>query len=262
MKPLVEDSFLGHLETLRWHLLRSLIVIFIASIAWFLAKEILFKHLILGPTKIDFWTYTQFCRLGQVFQIQKFCLQQFPFLLQSRQLTGQFLMHVAASAAAGLISTSPYIIWEAWHFIKPGLLKSEKKQTRAAAFFITVLFFTGILFGYFILSPIALYFLAHYQVDSSIQNYFDISSYVSTLLTLTLGCGLVFQMPAISYFLTRARLIKPQLLRSYRKYAIVILLVLAAVITPPDPFSQIILVIPLYLLYQSSVWISTWAEPK
>ena len=257
-----EDSFLGHLETLRWHLLRSLLAVSLLTVLAFLSKQLLFHHLLLAPTRPSFWTYAQLCELGRHLGVTRLCMDSFPFVLQNRTLTGQFFMHLTASGVAGFVLASPYVFWELWSFVRPGLFPKEQHKARGAAFFMTLLFLLGILFGYFVLSPVAFYFLVHYQVDPSIHNEFDLSSYLSTVLTLLVACGLLFQLPVLVYFLTQAGLLSAFLLRSYRKYAFVVLLILSAMITPPDPFSQVMVVIPLLLLYQTGIWLAARVERK
>jgi sec-independent protein translocase protein TatC len=179
-----------------------------------------------------------------------------PFILQSRQMTGQFTMHIASSLAMGIIVAFPYIFWEIWRFISPGLYINERKVTTGAVFYVSLLFIIGVTFGYFILTPLSVNFLANYQIDPSILNEFDIVSYVSTVTTLVLACGLLFQLPMVVYFLTKAGILTPEIMRSYRKHGIVGIFLVGAMLTPPDPFSQILIAIPLIGLYQFSISIS------
>ncbi len=251
-----EMSFLDHLEELRWHIIRSLIAIIIFAIIAFLSKSIVFGKIILGPSKSDFWTYKALCDIGQWININVFCIEKLPFIIQSRQMAGQFMMHISSSFVIGIICAFPYAFWEFWRFISPGLYVNEKKAARGATFYVSFLFFIGIMFGYFVLTPISINFLANYQIDPSILNEFDIISYVSTISTLVLASGLVFQLPMVIFFLTKAGLVDKFILREYRRHAIVIILVFGAILTPPDPFSQIVLAIPLIGLYQISIYIS------
>ncbi len=251
-----EMSFLDHLEELRWHLIRSLAAIFVFAIAAFLSKDLVFHTILLGPSRPDFWTYEMLCNLSNLLGSDAFCIEQLPFIIQSRQMTGQFTMHITSSFVIGLILAFPYAFWEIWRFIKPGLYPTERKAARGATFYVSFLFLLGVVFGYFIVTPISINFLANYQIDSSILNEFDIISYVSTVTTLILACAILFQLPIVVFFLTRAGLVTPELMRKYRRHAIVVILVLGAMLTPPDPFSQILIALPLVGLYQVSIFIS------
>ncbi|MFT4833480.1 MAG: sec-independent protein translocase protein TatC [Marinoscillum sp.] len=252
----VEMSFLDHLEELRWHLVRSLVAIMVFTVGAFAAKTLVFHDIILGPSRIDFWTYRMLCQLADLLQSPALCIDQLPFIIQSRQMTGQFSMHVTSSFVIGIICAFPYAFWEIWRFIKPGLYPREQKAARGATFYVSFLFLTGVLFGYFVVTPISINFLANYQLDPSILNEFDIISYVSTVITLILACGILFQLPIVIFFLTKAGLVTPEFLRKYRKHSIVGILILGAMLTPPDPFSQILIAMPLYGLYEVSIMIS------
>lgn len=251
-----EMSFLDHLEELRWHLVRSVAAIAVFTIVAFLSKSIVFGQIILGPSKVDFWTFRVLCDLSELLQTQALCMDELPFKIQSRQMTGQFTMHISSSLVVGLICAFPYVFWEIWRFIKPGLYPKERKAARGAVFYVSLMFMLGVLFGYFIVTPISVNFLANYTLDPSIQNEFDIVSYVSTVTTLVLACAVLFQLPIVVYFLTKAGLVTPEFLRTYRRHAIVVILILAAVLTPPDVFSQILVSIPLVGLYEVSIFIS------
>ena len=262
MKKEKEMSFIDHLEELRWHIIRSLGAILIFSIIAFLSKQIVFGIILLGPSKADFWTYRFLCDIGQKINVFTFCITELPFIIQSRQMAGQFMMHLSSSFVIGLICTFPYAFWEFWRFISPGLYANEKKAARGATFYVSLLFFIGILFGYFILTPISINFLANYQIDPSILNEFDIISYISTIIMLVLASGLLFQLPMVIYFLTKAGVVNKQMLKQYRRHAIVIILIFGATLTPPDPFSQIVMAVPLVGLYEISIFISGKVKPK
>lgn len=251
-----EMTFLEHLEELRWHIVRSLLSILVFAVIAFLSKDIIFGLIILGPSRADFWTYRFFCSLSQTMGADFFCIDELPFIIQNRKMTAQFTLHLSSSFIVGLIMAFPYAFWEFWRFIKPGLYPREKKVSRGAVFFVSLLFLTGIMFGYFIVSPISINFLSHYQLDPSIQNEIDLTSYVGTLMMLVLACGIMFQLPVVIFFLTKAGIVTPSFLKTYRKHAIVLILVLSAIITPPDVISQILLGIPLILLYEISIWLS------
>ena len=250
-------SFLDHLEELRWHIIRSLIAIVIFAVAAFLMKEFVFGTIIFGPSRTDFWTYRWLCQMGDILNSDVLCIDTLPFIIQSRKVTGQFSMHITSSFVIGLVLAFPYAFWEMWRFVSPGLYSTEKQISRGATFFVSLLFIIGILFGYFIIAPLSINFLANYQVDPSVSNEFDITSYVTLLIMIVLACGILFQLPIVVYFLTKAGLITPQLMRHYRRHAIVVILILAALLTPPDPISQILIALPLLLLYQISIFISS-----
>jgi sec-independent protein translocase protein TatC len=196
------------------------------------------------------------CQWGTYVGSDALCIEQLPFIIQSRQMTGQFTMHLTASFVVGIILAFPYVFWEFWRFFSPALEDNERSLSQGAVFFVSVLFMLGVLFGYYIVSPLSVNFLSNYQVDPSVVNEFDISSYVSTLTTLTLACAFMFQLPIVVYFLTKIGVATPAAMRAYRKISIVIILVISAIITPPDIMSQILITIPLLLLYEISIGIS------
>ncbi len=255
-------SFLDHLEELRWHLIRSIVSILVFAIAAFLAKDFVWDLIILGPSKTDFWTYRFLCDLGARIGSDVLCIEELPFIIQSRQMTGQFTMHILSSLVIGLLCAFPYTFWELWRFIRPGLYETERKLSTGAVFFVSVLFASGVLFGYFIVSPLAVNFLANYQVAESILNEFDIISYVQTIATLVLTCGLMFQLPIVVYFLSKAGLVTPQLMKTYRRHAIIVILLISAILTPPDVISQVLIAFPLVFLYQISIFISRMVMRK
>ena len=257
-----EMSFLDHLEELRWHLIRSLTAVFVFAIAAFVSKGVIFGEIILGPSKPSFWTYKMLCNLSEILSSDALCISELPFIIQSRQMTGQFSMHITSSFVIGLICAFPYAFWEIWRFVKPGLYDKERKAATGATFYVSLLFFMGVFFGYFVVTPISINFLSNYQIDPSILNEFDIISYVSTVTTLVLACALLFQLPIVVYFATKAGLVSSSLLKTYRKHSIIVILMLSAVLTPPDPFSQVLIAIPLGLLYQLSILIAVKLEKK
>lgn len=249
-------SFLDHLEELRWHIIRAFGAIIVFAIAAFVSKEIVWHHLILSPTRPDFWTFRMFCQLGSAVGSDAFCFDEMPFIIQSRKMTGQFTMHITSSVVLGFIAAFPYVFWEIWRFVSPGLYENERKLSRGAVFSVSVLFMMGVLFGYFVVTPVSVQFLGNYQVDPTILNEFDITSYISIVLTLVLGCGLLFQLPIVVYFLSKVGVVTPELLVTYRRHAIVVILIIAALVTPPDPITQMLVTIPLVMLYQASIYIS------
>ncbi len=257
-----EMSFLDHLEELRWHIIRSLIAIIVFAVLAFVSKDFVFGMVILGPSKPDFLTYRMLCELSEILNSQALCIEELPFIIQSRQMTGQFAMHITSSFVIGIICAFPYAFWEIWRFVKPGLYPKERKAARGATFYVSFLFGIGVLFGYFIVTPISINFLSNYQIDPTIMNEFDIISYVNTVTTLVLACGILFQLPIVVYFTTKAGLVTSSLMRKYRKHAIIAILILGAMLTPPDPFSQVLIAIPLLLLYQISISIAKKVEKE
>lgn len=249
-------SFVDHLEELRWHLVRSASAIFVFSIAAFVAKDFVFHDIILAPSRTDFWTYRMMCRWGEAVNSAALCIDSLPFVLQSRQVTGQFTMHLSSSLVIGLICAFPYAFWEIWRFISPALQDGERNVSRGAVFFVSLLFGLGVMFGYYVVSPLSLNFLSNYQLDPSITNEFDISSYISTISMLVISCGLMFQLPVVVFFLTKVGIATPEAMREYRRIAIVVILVVSAVLTPPDIMSQVLITVPLMILYEISIYVS------
>lgn len=253
-----EMTFLDHLEELRWHVIRGVLAILVAMIVAFIYIREIFDNIVFAPAKVDFIFFKWMCKLGDwVGATESLCVTDLPFKVQSRNMTGQFMMSITAAAVIGLIVAFPYVIWEFWSFVRPGLRLTEKKFSKGAVVAISGLFLLGVAFGYFILSPMTIWFLSTYSVSEMIVNEFDITSYVSTVASLILGCGLLFQFPVVVYFLTKIGMLTPQLMRKYRRHAVVGIIVLGAVITPSaDPFSLSIISIPLYFLYEISIFTS------
>lgn len=251
-----EMSFLDHLEELRWHLIRAAASIFVFALIAFVSKDFVWDVLILGPSRPDFWSYRALCDLGAAINSDILCIEALPFTLQSREMTGQFTMHITSSFVIGLICAFPYAFWEFWRFIGPGLYPTERNMTRGAVFFVSILFIAGVLFGYFIVSPMSINFLANYQVSATILNEFDIKSYVSTLSMLVLACGIMFQLPIVVYFLSEAGFVTPAIMKQYRRHAIVVILIISAILTPPEVISQILMSFPMLFLYEISIYIS------
>jgi sec-independent protein translocase protein TatC len=252
-----EMSFLDHLEELRWHVVRSAFAIVIFMIVAFVFTPWIFDNIIFAPSKPSFPTFQALCRLGEITGAKdKLCVEEIPFKIQSRYMTGQFTMQFLSAFVIGLILAFPYVFWEIWRFIKPGLHIKERLVTRGAVFWVTFLFTLGILFGYYVLCPMSIWFFSSYTISDVIVNEFDITSYVQTIVALVFGSGLLFQLPIVVYFLTKIGILTPQFMRTYRKHAVVIILILAALITPPDPLSQTIIALPLYVLYEVSIFVS------
>jgi sec-independent protein translocase protein TatC len=196
------------------------------------------------------------CKAGEWLQSDGLCINELPFIIQSRKMTGQFTMHITTSVLIGLIVAFPYVFWEIWSFVGPGLHDSERKNSRGAVFFVSLLFMIGVLFGYYIIAPLSINFLSHYKVDPSILNEFELTNYVSTISMIVLSSAILFQLPMVVYVLTKAGLVTPEVMKKYRRHAIIAILILGALLTPPDPISQILIAMPLFALYQISIFIS------
>ena len=251
-----EMSFLDHLEELRWHLIRSILAIVIVACVAFVMKDFIFG-VIFGPKSLDFPTYKFFCNIATFFGINSdFCGDELPFTIQSRLMAGQFSAHIWTSIWSGFIISFPYVLWEIWRFISPGLHATEKKYSRGFIFSASMLFFLGVLFGYYVVAPLSINFLGTYQVSEVVNNEIDLGSYIGTVRASVIACGIMFELPIIIFFLTKIGLVTPEILKKYRKIALVIVLIVAAVITPPDVTSQIIVAIPVLVLYQVSIYIS------
>ena len=256
-----EMSFIEHLEELRWHVIRAVGAILIFTIAAFIYIEEIYDKIILGPSKSDFWTYRMLCKIAAFTGAEGLWMDKLDFELQSREMAGQFTMALLSSVIIGLLFAFPYAFWEIWRFIKPGLKPSERRISRGAVFYVTFLFLSGVFFGYYIVSPLAINFLANFKLDPSIKNQFDITSYIGLISVLTLACGLTFQLPVVGFGLSRIGFLNPRFMRQYRRNAFVVILILAAVITPsPDVLSQVLVALPLTLLYEISIWVSGWVE--
>ncbi len=250
-------TFLEHLEELRWTIVRSVIAIGMCMVAAFLAKDFVFNTIVLAPKYADFITYRAFCALGSRLGMgNMLCSQGLNFTLQNISMSGQFFTHLIVSFVAGFIVAFPFILWEVWRFVAPGLHPTERGGLRGIVAFATVLFLVGVAFGYFMLAPLSIQFFGSYQVSETVQNAVALDSYISMVTSVTLWTGLVFEMPLLILFLTRAGIVEPVMLRAYRKHAFVGILIMAAVLTPPDVVSQIIVAGPLFLLYEGSIFLS------
>ena len=250
-------SFLEHLEDLRWHVLRSIVAILITALAAFLAKNFVFDVLLFGPKKTDFLTYKILCQVSNLIGFDdSFCISELPFRIQSRTMAGQFSAHIWTSITLGFVVAFPYVVYQFWKFISPGLYANEKKTASGFISISSLLFFMGVLFGYYVVTPLSIRFLGTYNVSAEIFNDFDLNSYTALVRASVLASGLIFELPILVYFLTKIGLITPELMRKYRKIALVLVMFLSAVITPPDIASQIIVAIPVLILYELSIFIS------
>jgi sec-independent protein translocase protein TatC len=251
-----EMSFLQHLEELRWHLIRSFSAIIILAVVAFIYKDIIFDGILIAPKSPNFWTNRMFAHFAEIMHSPSLRINDKPFELISIAMSGQFSTHIWISVMSGLILAFPYIIYEFWKFISPALYEKERRYAKYAVFAISALFFLGVLFGYYLIVPLSIHFLGSYQISESVKNTINLTSYFSTIASVTLASGLIFELPVIVFFLSKIGLVSPKFLRTYRRHAIIVILIVAAIITPPDIFSQILVTIPLIILYEVSILIS------
>ena len=257
-------SFLDHLEALRWHLIRSVIALLVITCVLFFFSNFIFDTILFGPTKPNFITYRIMCRLATFLHIPALCVtSKIRFTLINTQMWGQLTMYMWGIFIAGLVVTTPYLLWELWKFISPALKPRELKYARGFVLAASLLFMLGVCFAYYIIVPWTINFLNDFQLSkTTIPNYLNISSYVSTVTTLVVWLGVIFELPVVTYILTSIGLISSAFLKKYRKHAVVIVLVVAALIAPPDVASQVFISIPLYLLFEVSIFVSRYAERK
>jgi sec-independent protein translocase protein TatC len=252
-----EMTFWEHLDELRGVLIRGMIAIALIFIVAFSFKQILFDYIVLAPKNADFITYRVLCKLGKLLSMDSFCLDTSTIHLINISLAGQFMAHMTTALIAGFVVASPYIVWELWRFITPGLTPSERKNTRGAVLVISGLFLTGVLFSYFLAVPLMVNFLGNYQVSESVVNQITLDSFTSAVTTMSLLMGLVFEFPVVVVFLTKIGILTPSFMSKYRKHIVIAILIIAGLITPsPDIFSQLVVAIPLYALYEISVQLS------
>lgn len=256
-KEINEMSFLDHLEELRWHLIRIVIAIILIGTIAFISSRFIFDEIIFAPLDMSFPTYDFLCKSANFIKVKTtFCGDKIPLILQNRTMAGQFSADIWTAILAGFILSFPYVIFELWRFISPAMHSNERKHSRGFIIISSLLFFLGVIFGYYIICPLSINFLANYSISSQVDNQIDISSYIGLVRASVLASGLIFELPIIVYFLTKVGVVTPEFLKTYRKYALVIVLILSAIITPPDIASQIIVAIPILVLYQISIYIS------
>ena len=255
-----EMAFVDHLEELRWHIIRSLLVVLVFSVLIFIKIQWVFDNVIAGPINPNFISYRAICALSHKLNLgNELCLPPVNITMQTTTFGGQFFSSFSIAFIGGLLAAFPYIFWEFWRFVRPALKPKELKGTQFIIFWVSFFFFLGSAFGYFVLGPFTFNFLATFQVSSlnMVQTRPTINDYIDNLTNLILGCGIAFEMPVLTYALTKIGIVTPQFLRKSRKYALVILLVVAAIITPsPDWYSQTIVFLPLYSLYELGVYLS------
>ena len=266
-----EMSFFEHLEALRWHIIRTaLFVLAGAIVAFTFFKDFFFSGIILAPTRTDFWTYRMMCNFGHwvhglvsFISADDFCVHEFNFKLINTEMAGQFTLQLNTSIMIGLICGIPYLLFELWRFIRPALHEKERKAASGFVFYASALFFIGVLFGYYIVTPLSVRFFATYNVSDVITNYFDVDNYISSVSWLTLLAGIVFQLPMVVYILSSLGIMTPKFMRRTRRYATIIILILAAIITPsPDALTMLVVAAPLFILYEFSIMVSAVVERR
>jgi sec-independent protein translocase protein TatC len=255
-----EMSFIDHLEILRWHIVRSVLAILISAILFFVYIDEIFDLVIMGPTRNDFISYRMLCNLSRLLHMgDSLCMPPMKLNLQVTSISGTFMSSITIAVVGGLLVAIPFVFYEIWKFVRPALKPTELKYTRGIIFWVSFFFFMGVAFGYFMLAPFTFNFLANYTIGGLgvIEYRPTLSDYLDTLIDIALGAGIAFELPMATWLLSKLGIITPTFLRNYRKYAYVVLLVLAAIITPsPDWGSQLIVVIPLVLLYEISILIA------
>lgn len=261
-----EMSFIDHLEELRGHIIRSVISILVMALVIFIYRNWIFDNIIVGPINKDFVSYKALCDFSHWLKIgDALCMPPVEVTMQSTTFGGQFLSTISMAIVGGIIMAFPYIFWEFWRFVRPALKEKEVKNTRFIIFWVSFFFFCGAAFGYFLLGPFTFNFLAGFQLgtENMIVTRPTFSDYLDNLTNIILGCGLAFELPVLAYILTQIGIITPSFLRATRKYAVVIILIVAAFITPsPDWMSQLIVFIPLFLLYELSILVSARVYKK
>jgi sec-independent protein translocase protein TatC len=254
MKEEKNMSFLDHLEELRWRLVKISIAILIVAVVLFYYQEWIMNNLFLSMRDPNFITFRLMCEWFGI------CIEEIPVSFQSTSMSGQFSYAMMMSIMGGIVLSFPFIFYQIWGFVKPGLKQNEKSVVSGLVFYVSILFFLGILFGYFIVAPLCVQFFGSYQISRDIENIFTISSYLSTILSTVFYSGLLFLLPVVSYIFTRLGVLSSSFFRKYRKHAIVGILILAALITPPDLISQVIVAIPIILLYEIGILVSARVE--
>ncbi len=261
-----EMSFFDHIEELRWHLMRSIIAWLAAAIVIFVYIDWIYDNIILAPANENFVTYGSLCRLGHWLHLgDSFCMPPVKINFQVTEVNGTFTSAVNIAIIGGIILAFPYVFWELWRFVKPALSAKEKKYARGSIFYVSLCFFSGVAFGYYLLAPFTFNFLASFSLGKSgiIQYRPSINDYIDSLTNLLLGCGIAFELPVLSYVLARLGIISGNLLKQYFKFAFVIILIVAAVITPsPDWTSQFLVAIPLVFLYWISILLASSVDKK
>jgi sec-independent protein translocase protein TatC len=251
-----EMGFLDHLEELRWVIVRSVVAILVGAIVAFIFSDFIFDRLILLPKGPEFFTNRMLCLLAQTVNSPALCINSTPLNIININMAGQFNTHIMVSVYMGIIMAFPYIVFQFWKFVRPALYDVERKRSRGAVFYISLLFIVGVLFGYFIISPLTIHFLGGYSISSEVTNQINLGSYIGSVASVTLATGVLFELPILVVFLTKAGIVTPMFLRKYRKHTFVIIMSVAAIITPPDILSLLLVTFPLWLLFEASIRLS------
>lgn len=251
-----EMSFLDHLEALRWHIIKSILAIIIFGVLAYIYSDFLWNSIILAPNNNDFWTSRMIIKINNYFGVQSDGLNKHPLNLINFNMSGQFMVDVWTSIIAGFILAFPYVVYQFWSFIKPALYENERKHASGAVLVMSGLFFIGVLFGYYLIVPFSIDWLGSYSISPTVSNQINILSYISSVTSIVIAGGVAFELPVVIYFLSKVGLLTPRFLRKYRRHSYIVLLIIAAIITPPDVLSQMIVSIPLVILYEISIFIS------
>ncbi|WP_454804213.1 twin-arginine translocase subunit TatC [Mucilaginibacter phyllosphaerae] len=258
-----EMSFFDHLEALRWHLVRAAIAIVIFTAGAFYFYDFIFDTVIMGPSRPSFWTYRMLCKLGDYLHRDGFCINKINISLLNTEMAGQFTLQVNSALLIGITLGFPYLLWELWRFIRPALHEKERKAASGFVIYATFLFLIGVLFGYYVITPESINFLAGYTVSTQIENKFSIDSYLSSVATLTLATGIVFELPILVYLLSSLGILTAKFMRETRRYAIVVILIIAAVVTPtPDMMTMLVVSVPLFILYEIGILVAAVVEKR
>lgn len=249
-------NIMGHLEELRWRLVKSVIAVLIVAVVIWWFQEWIMDHIFMNLKSPDFISFHLLCKYFHV------CIDEIPIQMHSNSFAGQFTYAIWMSLIGGFVVAFPYVFYQLWEFVRPGLKQTEVKAVKGIVFYVSILFFTGILFGYFVIAPLTVQFFGTYQISKSILNFFTINNYMSTIISTVFYSGLLFLLPMVIYIFAKLGIITSSFLKKYRKHAIVIVLALAAVITPPDVISQVIVSIPILILYEIGVYVAKRIEKK
>jgi len=255
-------NFWEHLEKLRWHIIRSLGAAVLLAIVAFLNRHFIFDMILLAPKEIDFPTNVFLCKIGNFLNIDALCFNAEALKIINYSMSGQFLTHLYVSLIAGIIMAFPYILYEIWSYVSFVLKLKNKVTTLVLISMGTFLFVTGLLFSYYLIVPLTVNFLGTYFVSDDIQNHVKLGSYIGTIASLVLGVGVIFELPIVIYFLSKYGVVTPDFLKQKRKYMLVVLLIISAIITPPDVISQIMVCLPLMLLYEISIRVAAWTTKR
>lgn len=250
-----EMTFLEHLEELRWHIVRSIVAIVVVGVVVFLSKDWV-TAMVFAPTKPEFITYDIICRVVTSIYANGDCMTPPNIVFITPKFGEKFITFLKISIVLGVVVSFPYLFWEFWRFVKPGLYEAERKAARGVVFICSFLFLSGVFFGYFVIAPFAVTFLSGFEIEEITDVTTSFSSYVGYLTMFTVPVGIVFELPVVVFFLSKVGLVTPEFMRKYRRHAFILILVAAAAITPPDVITQFLIGVPLYILYEISIVIS------